>query len=373
MNRTTAATLIAAGVVGLAGGTVVAVVRDGDPAPGRTPSAGGAETPTPRPSTSPSTARPARAELLYAASGRIVDGSRTITWKAPALRTTELVRAGDGYLVGFDPNAEGLPGDQTSTELWSVRPDGEASRVATVRGRWDLDRAGEQVVGTDHRSGKVTAWSVGDAGSSTWRTFRGGVSPVWVGDQVMVSAPQSQGGQTLVSWDPETGAESSEDLAGFGELTATVAGDLIGGQVGRDGLPDSEEAFCLASSKVGDTSGAGQWRTCDWRSNTPALQYSPDGSRVLAIPADTDGFGPGVFGVFSALRGPSAGVTEIDVPDATLGAEWLGTDRLVVYGASDLDLDEQTRRVLSVCDLEGECTEAVRGEPGEDLVVATTR
>ncbi len=358
MNRTTAAALIAAGVVGLVGGTVSAVVR-GDSSAGTS-----GATPTPTPS-----ARETPARLLYAGTSRIVDGERTISWSAPHQTPTELVRTDEGYLLSFATSPQ-----ESAFELWAVDPEGASKLVAKVSGPWDLDPGGSRVVGSDLESGKVTVWSLDGTVEAAWRVFTGRHSPVWVGDQVMVSPELRDGTVPQLFWNPTTGVQVETRTVGFSNLTSSPDGLLAGGQVDTEGAGSNNQAnYCLASQKVGDRSGANQWYTCDWRSNVPGLQYSPSSEKVIAIGAQSDGFGPGAFGIFSATEGPSSGVTQIPAPGPTLGAEWLDDEHLVVYGASDYDIDDQTRMVLRTCDLAGKCTEVARGAKGEKLVVATTR
>ena len=355
MNRTTAAALLAAGVVGLIGGTVSAVVR-GDRAPGT-----GGPSATPRSTES-------RAKVLYAGNGTIVDGGRTISWSAPYETPTELVRTKHGYLVSFATSSQ-----EPAFELWSVDADGATKLVAKVNGSWDLDAAGSRVVGSDLESGKVTVWSLDGTVEATWRLFTGRHSPVWVGERVLVSPEMRDGTLPQLFWNPVTGKEVNTDTVGFSNLTSSPDGTLVGGQVNSEGSGTNSDAnYCLASQKVGDRSGANQWYTCDWRSNVDGVQYSPDSTKVIAIGAESDGFGPGAFGVFSATQGPKGGVTEIVTPGPTLGAEWLDDAHLVVYGASDYDLGDKTSMVIRTCDLSGKCTEVARGAEGEKLVVAST-
>ncbi|MEO5651669.1 MAG: hypothetical protein ABIN79_15755 [Marmoricola sp.] len=359
MNRTTAAALIAAGVVGLVGGTVSAVVR-GDHSPG-----------TGGPSTAPTTRseqpQPA-ATVLYAGDGKVVDGKRTITWTAPHQTPTKLVRTSTGYLLSFATSPQ-----EPAFELWAVDTEGQSTLVAKVAGTWDLDATKSRIVGSDLESGKVIVWSLEGTAEATWRLFTGRHSPVWVGERVMVSPVLRNGTLPQLFWDPATEKQTTTRNVGFSNLTSSPDQLLAGGQVDSEGAGSNNEGnYCLASQKVGDTSGANQWYTCDWRSNVDGVQYSPDSAKVMAIPAQSDGFGPGVFGVFSATDGPKAGVSEIKAPGPTLGAEWLDEGHLVVYGASDYNLDDKTAMVIRTCDLSGKCAEVAHGAEGEKLVVAST-
>ena len=363
MNRTTAAALIAAGVVGLVGGTVSAVVR-GDSSPGTAGPAGG-KTPDKTPG---KTEQPQpTAQVLYAADGKIHDGKRTISWTAPFEAPQELVRTSTGYLLSFADDHE-----DPTVELWTVDTQGRSEQVADVRGRWDLDADLSSIAGTDAATGKVTVWPLDGTPKATWRSFTSPVAPVWAGDVVLV-APERDRTFSEISWDPTTGATKDTKVAGYTNLTASPDGRFVGGTTGTDGLPTSTGGdYCLASHPTKQKDDTGRWATCDWRSNEKGIQYSPGSTKVIAIPSESDGFGPGLFGIFSAEKGPRGGITEIDAPDATMGAEWLDDEHLLVYGATDLDLDENTGMWIREYTLDGESTEVVRIPQGR-LVVATTK
>ena len=163
MNRTTAATLIAAAVVGIVGGSVSAVVRGSDdprpdsPAAASTPEpSGSAGKPpsdaTPTPATTPSAvAEPVETNepLLYADGGRIHDGAT-------------VVRFAQGRRAATGPGGRRLAGGHHRLgggrrDLQPVVPhrlDEPARRIAEVS-TWDPDAEGRRVVGYDTNAGQV--------------------------------------------------------------------------------------------------------------------------------------------------------------------------------------------------------------------------
>lgn len=358
MNRTTSAALIMAGIVGLVGGALFAIVRsDGTSEP--IGSRGAAL---------------ASARLLYATAGTIHDGDREVALSgAPDGVPAELVQLADGYLVAFRAGRR-----NSDTDLWRVAPDGESERVAEVRGSWDVDAAGERIVGTDAVTGKVSVWESDGSGARTWRSFVRPVYPVFIGEEVLVAPPDGTGSLAQDRWHPVTGQVTREPRSGFTEQKASPDDRLVAGRVATDGYATGKgsDDHCLASRPADSDSVRGRdwgtWRTCDWRSNDRSVQYSPDGKQMMAIPFESDGFGPSVFGIFSAVEGPSDGVTEIATPEATLGAEWLDTEQVLVYGATDTELDDRTGMWIQQCSLEGACKEVVRVEQGR-LVVGRAR
>ncbi len=349
MNRTTAAALIAAGVVGLVGGTVSAVVR-GSSGPTASSPPGSSPSPSPSPRT-----------VLYAGDKTIHDGDQRIRYRAPFDTPDRLVRSATGYLI-----AQSTSPQEPSFRIYAVAEDGATTRVADVLGDWDVNEQGDHVVGTDLDSGRVTTWDLTGSPTARGPKYDGPATAVWQGDRVLISAHlDSQDPWRLFTWDPTSGKTKQTAVPGMADLTVSPDGTLLGGAVGVEGFTTDNANPCL---RVAATPGspATEWTTCDWRANGGATQlFSPAGTRVLAVPAQTDGFGPGQFATFSAEKGPSGGVRTFLTPDLTMDAAWLDEDHLLLIGATDADLTPETGRWIRLCDLTGECTEVTTRAPGK--------
>ena len=110
------------------------------------------------------------------------------------------------------------------------------------------------------------------------------------------------------------------------------------------------------------------WQTCDYGLNAPWAALNPSATKVLAIPAESDGFGPGVFWTFSATRGPTAGLRRLKSPVYTTDAQWLDDSSVIVRSRTDDRLDDDTGTILRRCDLAGACTVVARRDKGELVV-----
>ncbi len=333
------------------------------PGPGSTAGASGpsatsgpndAADPTSSPTATP---RPRAATVLYAAGGKIHDGSRTIGWTAPFRFVRGLTRIREGYLVAFS-GTESEPG----LELWTVRPDGTSTKLAAVVGDWDLSPDRTRVVGLSTSGLRLTVWSVEDGSVvRAWRKFAYTVSPAFAGDDVVVDPVTPDGSTELVSWNPDTGRGGRLTPSGLAGMTASLDGRRLAGSTGVDGRTNSQEGTpCLGTARYPATSeDGGSWQTCDWSayggSTTPV---SPDGTTVWAVPSGSDGFGPTQIATFSATQGPTVGLVHFNPPAGTYDATWLDDDHLLLTGAVDPgQVDESTGTWLRTCDLSGRCTQ----------------
>lgn len=356
MNRTTAAALIAAGVVGLIGGTVSAVVRGGSTDP-----AGGSMT---DPAPTASTPGHGPRAVLYAGDKTIHDGKLRIRYDAPVDTPDRLVRSAVGYLISRAPEPM-----EPNYRIYSVSPTGTTNPVADVVGGWGLNASGDSVVGVDAGTKRLTVWHLNGRAIASAPRFTYKDYAVWQGDHVVVSVhPKDPTEWRIYTWDPATGAIKLTRDVGMTDLTASPNGNLLSGAVGSDGVSNNESNPCL---RVSAAPGAPptEWHTCDWRTNRGGSQvFSPDSSRVLAVPAQTDGFGPGQLGTFSATQGPTAALKTFLTPDLTLDAIWFDERHLLLIGATDAELNPDTGRWIRKCDLAGNCTEVARRAHG-DLVM----
>ncbi|HET7682322.1 MAG TPA: hypothetical protein VFK34_01485 [Marmoricola sp.] len=347
MNRTAAAAIIATAIVGTIGGTVSAVVRGDEPPP------------------PPTTSAPS-GTVLYAGAHLIHDGKEQVRYDAPFDTPSRLVRADEGYLIAQDTGQDGR-----TSRVFHVTTEGTTTRLADLAGAWDLNPDGDQVVGVGADTGKVETRDLDGTITATWDGPQGAQNPVWTADgTVLVSTDDGAGGWHLHEWHPKGGSSRLLDRVGYAELAASTDGTLISGSVGIEGFSVKDENYCLGVAAA--ETGPGEtlsWSTCDWRLNAPGTPaFSPGSGRILAVPSESDGFGPGRLATFSARQGPDTDLRAFNTPPMTMAAVWLDDQHLVLKGATDFDLDEDTGSWLKVCDLDGKCTDTARRAHG-DLVL----
>lgn len=351
MNRNAIAALAAAAVVGIAGGTAAAMMK------GRDHTAPPATAGPPRPGPGP-----AASDILYAAPGRIHDGDKVVSFKQPRGTMDQLVRVRDGYLIGVQNAVE-----EPTVTLVHVSPDGHTNRIADVRGSWDLDRGGTRIVGIPFPRGPITVWDTTGKTLARWRSFSTDTDVVFSGAQVLASVVTpsgSAGTYQLIRWNPDTGLVHRLQQSGMANLFASVDGRQLLGYVGPQGDPSPEHAVCaemIPSPIFARDDGSHSFTTCDWRANDPLVNpFSPDGKKVLMVPAQTDGFGPGVFGSFSARTGPIRDMHAFHTPEWTLSGSWSGSDHVLLVGSTTGSLEPDDGSWIKRCTLTGSCTEIAR-------------
>lgn len=362
MNRSTTAALVVAAIVGAVGGGVSAVVR-GDGGGQAPPAVQGAS-----PSADPA-GEPGR--LLYADARKIHDARTEVPYRTEKSVPDRLVRASSGWVLQHDHEDE-QAGPAGRNAVYVVDRNGQGTKIADIRGAFDLDVEGKRIVATDAENDAVTVWRLDGTVEATWREQSGVTHPVWAGRQVVASAVKSDspaGGEAgawyLWRWDPAHGTSRQLDASGLAEMAAGRDGRLLSGSVGTEGSSVIEENHCLGVITTPGVSPADHWFTCDWRLNGGASEgFSPAGERILAVPAQTDGFGPGMFATFSATAGPSEGLRKFETPEWTLDAAWLDEETLALTGATDGELDDDTGSWIRLCTLDGDCTREEVRSPG---------
>lgn len=347
MNRSAAAALAAAAVIGIAGGTFAAATglgggeKEKDPGsasssePTTTGSTGRTETPTARPNTP--------AQLLYMDDAQIHDGYTHVAVSGFDLTSVRsLVRIRGGWLV-----VEGTSDQEPSFDVTVVASNGDTTPIGSVSGLWDINEDGSRFVAfgdgayrvTDLTSGAVVDVAIkGPEGSDP------AANAAFTGDAVLTGWVDPLGNQTVRRTDLTTGKNKDVMSGLISGWTASPRGLLMAGDVDDDGRP------CIAGGQVVGDHGD-WWDTCDWRFHGLRPQYSPNGEQVLVIPAETDGFGPGLFGVLDSENGRQIG--EVDVPDWSITAEWGDNDEIFVLGQRDA---EDTSAVIYRCRIDQECT-----------------
>lgn len=358
MNRNAIAALAAAAVVGIAGGTAAAVMNSRDHT--GVPTTAG----SPRPSPGPASA--GASDILYAAPGKIHDGDKIVSFRQPRGTMDQLVRVRDGYVIGVQKSVE----EPTAT-LVHVSPDGHTNRIADVRGFWDLDQGGTRIVGIPFPSGPITVWDTAGKALARWRSFSTDTKVVFSGAQVLasVATPSGRAGMyRLIRWNPDTGVARRLQQSGMANLAASVDGHQLLGYVDPQGNPNSEQALCsgmIPSPIFSRDDGSHSFTTCDWRANDPIINpFSPDGSKVLMVPAMTDGFGPGSFATFSAQTGPIRDLRTFRTPERTLSGSWSGNRHILLVGSTTGSLEPDDGSWIKRCTLTGSCTEIARLEHG---------
>lgn len=370
MERNRIIGLVVAGVLGITGGVSLAVNRDKTPqtaSPAQTPSATPSQTASDSPSPSPTAGQePTRVSgqeastnepLLWANKRQLHDGDRTVDLNLRG-DVHRVVRMDGGWVVAERTNPQ-----EATYALWWVTPKSAPSRFANVVGAWDADPTGRFVVGQTEDN-KVLAWTARTGAAKTWdRNPEGPAYSGFMGERVLISMDNSADGlgwQRFL-WDPATGqtedpgGPSAGDVVtpGYPHQMVSPGGAYITGTSNMEGSPALDgnclhlESTVLKESRVG-------WNTCDWRLNGPENSFSPDGTRLLAVPNDTDGFGPRTFGVIDASDGPRKLVAEVTMPEWTMFAEFADNNSLYVVRADDID---QSGYAIDRCDFDGECTE----------------
>jgi len=345
MNRSSAAALAVAAVIGIAGGTWTASVGigtgndDGQNAGARQTS----RTPTPSTPSGSTEAPPptSPAQLLYMDAGQIHDGYTHVDVEDIDIASVSaLVRIRGGWLVvtttspqepAFRATVVTASGEQTELDpfdgFWDINADGtqfvahhdDGYRVTALT---DADEVDVELSGPEGATANPTAAFAGDAVLTGWR------SPS--GELVTLRTDLSSGRRTVV----RTG-----DLTGW---TASPRGLLMTGEV------LDEATSCLEGGRVlGDH--ADWWHTCDWRDQGLRPQYTPDGERLLVVPDETEGRGPTLYGVMDSETGRIS--EEIDPPASTISAEWGDNDEVFVLAGNG-----SGGRAIYRCRLGDDCT-----------------
>ena len=387
MNRNAVVALIVAAVLGTTGGVAAAValgnksrqpsapVTTGRPVTGTSTSPGSSPTSTPSSSEAPQTNEP----LLWASAKAVHDGDQTIAMDLPGpgelRRVDKVVRMAGGYVVAQPTSTQ-----EAAYDLWWVTRSSTPSRFAHVVGGWDVDPSGHLVVGQAENL-KVVVWTPRTQAARPWdRNPQGTAYVGFLGQHVLISMENTadHSGWQMFEWDPTSGETTDPSgpqqgdnvTVGFPQMGVSPGGSYLTGTVGNDGTPDPNGS-CLHLQSTRLKTHDVSWDTCDWRGEPEPPEFSPDGTRILVIPKDSDGFGPGTFSVIDASDGPGKLVGTVDAPTWTLGARWADNDHLYVFGSLDDDPSANRKGTfIDRCDLQGSC-ERVHTVPGQAIVGST--
>ena len=372
MNRTHVVALSIAGVLGVTGGTALALQQR--PADEKTSASDSPKTPTATPTTKSSTPEPSPTPtsqntmsgrddstyepLLYAEAGAIHDGKKTI--KSGAIKDPMGVgRVKGGYLVAdSQPEFEG-------SLLKFVSSSGASKDVTRVGAYWDVNPTGDRIVGTDDQ-GVVTVWTL-DGKAQKWsQKVTAAAEAAFVGDEVainVVGRPNTDEPSAGYRWNPDTDKTVRTKLLDWAqEITTSPGGSYVmGGELNPNGVDGGSR--CLAMGSTWLKKNPVDWRTCDWKTQGSSA-FSPDGTRIVVEPVDTEGFGPGAFGIMDVTDGPGNMLGRFNSPDGAVGAVWGDNDHLYVFGARNADPEFGSGGFIDRCDLKGKCTR-VTETPGK--------
>jgi hypothetical protein len=329
MNRTSAAALAAAAVLGIVGGTYAATLgtdlgnddgrRAGDQETTRSPAP---STPT-RSSETPAPSSPA--QLLYMDAGAIHDGYTHVAAEDIDIKSVSaLVRIRGGWLVVTSTSPE-----QSAFRATVVAASGDQTDLGAFDGSWDINADGTQFVAHYEDGYRVIPLMEeepvdvdlsGPAGATATGTA------AFAGEAVLTGWTSASGEPMTLRTEISTGRSKVIPTGELTGWTASPRGLLMSGEI------PSEETPCLEGGRVlGDH--ADWWRTCDWRGYGLRPQYSPNGEQLLVVPSDTEGFGPTLYGVLDSETGTIR--QEIQLPDSTIGAEFGDNDEVFVLVQKD--------------------------------------
>ena len=344
MNRIATMAIAATAVAGIAGGTVAATSRIGLDGSSASPDGSGGSGST---GTGTTALEPEEAPLFYMSARKIVDGSTEVPVRGVTIdnvRSLERVSGGWFVVSGTSPQEPAFRGTY-------VASNGATTDIGKFFGQWDVDAEGDSVVAMfgdvyqvrDLTTGEVTDEIQGVEGAESALG-----DAAFSGNDIVASWRDKDENRLVVGVDPDTGEqyELSNSILNF---TTSPDGRRIAGEQVRG--HEAEGDTCFAGGPVRGAEGDKSWETCDWRSNALRPQFSPDGTRLLAVPYDTEGFGPTAIGVLDAATGQAA--ERFDVPEATTDAAWGDETTLFTHGYQDF---EMTGGVIYRCTLGGDCT-----------------
>jgi hypothetical protein len=345
MNRTSAAALAVAAVIGIAGGTYTASVGIGtDDDGGR--QAGEqktSRTPSPTKSATDEETRPpsSPAQLLYMDAGQIHDGYTHVEFEDLDLKSVAaLVRIRGGWLVVTSDGP-----DETALSGTVVTGSGEQTDLGSFEGSWDINADGTQFVALFEDGYRVLTLSDAtevDVDLSAPPGSTATATAAFAGDAVLTGWTASTEVTTLRT-DLTTGRRKAVPTGQLTGWTASPRGLLMAGEV------VDEATSCLEGGRVlGDHDD--WWRTCDWRGYGLRPQYSADGEQLLVVPADTEGLGPTLYAVLDSETGRVT--EEIAPPESTVAAEWGDNDEVFVL----VQKGARSGRAIYRCRLGEECT-----------------
>lgn len=392
MKRNVLAGLVATAVLGTAGGTFAAVQLTGDrteptasaqdpgsteaASPAEEPSQDGAtedapsttdgpsqqptEDPTQEPSTSGSGPAVPSTDVLWTTTSVLHDGPKEIHLSGVSGEPMSVQRLADGYLLAFAdrPDAWGNP----LQALYVVtEEDPYSDNVIFVRGSWDVDPSGTRLIGWDHDAREYGIWDLDSMKRTETVQRPDGVQH----PQRAIAGFAGTDGDVVTGWKKDGQAfnwvtdlrsgDGGPALEGVSDWAISDDGSTFLGNT-TDPDPKSEAGVCATGGtfiSAGD--GAEPWLNCDSRFYNRA-EYSPGETEGLAVPAMTDGFGPGALDRLDTATGERIGQLDLFKGVAkkypTRVAHYASDDLIALNAAFDVDGDGT---VVLLCTLDGSC------------------
>lgn len=351
MRQSHIITLAAAALVGAVGGTTLALTG-ADPGARGTDPAGGTSS-SAAPSAGRSSGEGAETQPLWATRTSIHDGDRVIdvtnmgnvgvVWRLPT-----------GYLA-----TEAVSVDQPAVGVYRVSPTGLARLVTFIRGQGDVDQSGRRFVGLDSEARQYRVLNIASGtvvqtvAQGTRPDSRPGEAAAFTPDGVVTEWRQPDSNSSYLVRTDENG-DSTELGSYASDWGVSPTGDLLAGNT-RNPDRTSNAGSCLSTGSL--TESDERVQNCELRVYDERAPLSPSGSQVLAVPALTDGFGPGVFAVVDIATGEVRG--EVELPPLALAGALLADDTVLVRASIN---DSGQGTVIYRCALDARCEEVERTE-----------
>lgn len=371
MNRTLTALLAAAAVVGAAGGTVAATALGDDETP---PTASEAPSATDGPIRSDGSSPPSESsgaatrgpgevgDVLWGNQRELHDGEQVVEYQLldpPA----SIERAAVGWVV-----TTGTSPQEPSFEASVVRPDGSVIFLASTFGDGDVSPDGTRYVAMRGNGTGYGVWDV-ETGELVGVVDRGTDDAQYtVGGAQFVDDDTVATTWTVNNTRRQIVASDLDDVTvdGLTADPAALSDDVVGAwRISPDGrflagtsrtARDAETAFEECTEIIDLNRVVPRNRDCGSRFDRRPT-FSTDSTEALAIPFDSDGFGPGAFRALSLEGfGGEAGQRGLEAPEATLAGVYLDADRVMLLRAQD---DDGAGTIVDVCDIDTDTCESV--------------
>lgn len=370
IKRQTTIALVAAGLIGTTAGVVVTVGGPELPVsrssatpvqPSVTPSAtktsGSSSSPTPSGTPFGIGVAKDNTPLLYVAKKKIHDGENVVAIDGISEpRVISVYRFVDNYLASTLPSSG-------RTNLYLVDVKGNSQLIAVTGYSYDLNLAKDRFVAVDVASKRVVIWdSEGkvihreeEAIEDAERTSVG-----FVEDEVAIISAISANKQSAVRWNPETSKITKIASPQLSGVSISPGGSFMAG----DTLKGNDGRGCLGVSTDKRVNKFHEWKACDWRSWGNSTLFSPDGSKVLAVPNNTEGYGPGELAAFVVRNDGRKPDAAFQTPDDTADAVWADDNRLWLTGPQGGDYQYKRGAWIKLCAFDGGCQTVATTDKG---------
>lgn len=293
--------------------------------------------------------------LLYVAQNTIHDGENRIEMNDLGdVNIASVDRLAEGYLVGL--LRSDTPRDYYSLTI--VSASGAIEDLGRTTDNYDINIAKDRIVSVAYDTNRAVVWS--STGNVIGRTAKsaGNMELSHVGfveDDVAIVSTSFEGNSRAIRWNPDTAKVTKFTPPQLLGLGLSPGGSFIAG---------NNSQGCLEVTTDRRVNKMHDWQACDWRTFGHQAQFSPDGSQVLAVPAATDGFGPGELAAFAIRADSSQPSGAFATPKLTVDAKWADETHLWVSGARGGDTEFGKGSWIKKCDFGGQCTTVVKTDEG---------